>query len=44
VSEAVKNDRLPPVNKITEYYSDASLETVSVVDGEEMYVVVGRKI
>lgn len=44
VSEVVKNDRLPPVDKINEYYKDAAIETISIVDNNDMYVVIGKKI
>lgn len=44
VSEVVKNDRLPPADKIKEYYDNAAIETISVVDNEDMFVVIGRKI
>lgn len=44
VSEVVKNDRLPTVDQIKEYYNNAAMETISVVDNEDMYVVIGRKV
>lgn len=43
-SEAVKNDRLPTAEKIMEYYHNAAIETISVVDNEKMFFVIGRKI
>ena len=43
-SETVKNDRLPTVEQIIEYYNNAEMETISVVDNEDMFVVIGRKI
>jgi len=43
-SEAVKNDRLPAVEQIIEYYNNAAMETISVMDNEDMFVVIGRKI
>jgi len=42
-SDAVKNDRLPPADCISDYYKSAGLETVITVDNEEMFVVVGQK-
>jgi demethylmenaquinone methyltransferase/2-methoxy-6-polyprenyl-1,4-benzoquinol methylase len=44
VSEVVKNDRLPPADKIKEYYNNAAIETISVVDNENMFVVIGSRI
>lgn len=43
-SKVVKDDRLPPVDQIKEYYNDAAMETISIVDNDDMYVVIGRKI
>lgn len=42
-SEAVKNDRLPPAEQISQYFHCASLKTIAIVDNEEMYVVIGQK-
>ncbi len=42
-SEVVKNDRLPPADQISEYFDCASLKTISIVDNEDMYVVIGQK-
>ncbi len=44
VSGTVKNDRLPTAEKIKEYYNNAAIETISVVDNNDMFVVIGRKI
>lgn len=43
VSEVVKDDQLPPVDIIREYYSKAAIRTISVVDNEDMFVVIGEK-
>ena len=41
---AVKNDNLPPAEKIKEYYLRAGIEATSVVDNEKMFVIIGKKI
>ena len=43
VSEAVKNDRLPSADEIKRYFNDVEIETTSVVDNEDMFVVIGLK-
>lgn len=44
VSEVVKNDRLPPVSVIRDYYKVAGIEVIAEIDNENMFVVIGRKV
>ncbi|MGI6577982.1 MAG: class I SAM-dependent methyltransferase [Eubacteriales bacterium] len=42
-SEEVRNDRLPSADVLREYYFEAGLDVVEVVDSDEMFVVIGQK-
>ncbi|MGI6776823.1 MAG: class I SAM-dependent methyltransferase [Acetivibrionales bacterium] len=42
-SHHVKDDRLPAANVIKEYYKNANIQTVTIVDNEELFIVVGIK-
>lgn len=43
VSDVIKNDSLPSMDKIKEYYNNAAIEMISKVDNEDMFVAVGVK-
>lgn len=41
--EEVKEDRLPTIETLEKYFSEAGLKTVHTVDNDEMFVIIGEK-
>lgn len=44
MSEPVQNDNLPSADILKEFFESAAIEAISVVDNEDMFVIIGRKI
>lgn len=43
ISEFVKTDKLPTVDKINEYFKSAQIQMINSIDDDEMFVVIGEK-
>lgn len=41
--EEVKEDKLPTIETLEKYFSEAGLKTVHTVDNDEMFVIIGEK-
>lgn len=44
MSEPVQNDNLPSADILKEFFDSSAIEAISVVDNEDMFVIIGRKI